>query len=76
MEKTKVVTSLPCERETLSERLRHSGFNKAEVVLSKYLEFDKNETTFKKWLTESCGVSDTQSETCYKCLQEWCQAHL
>ena len=59
MKKTKVVTSLPCERETLSKRLRHSDFNKAETVLSKYLKFDKNEESFKKWLTESCGVSDT-----------------
>ena len=76
MKKTEVVTCLPCKKETLSERLRHSGLNKAEAVLSKYLEFDKNETSFKKWLTEYRGVSDTQSETCYKCLQEWCQAHL
>ena len=59
----KGMTSLPgiiSLREKLRKRLRDLGFEKAAVVLGKYLELDKNEATFREWMRKSCGVNDTQ----------------
>ena len=70
------MTSLPGIGEKLGKRLRDSGFKKAEAVLGKYLQLDKNEQNFKEWLKDSCGAKDAERDACCQCLQEWCQAHI
>ena len=76
LEKKGVASLVPCIREKLGQRLRDSGFEKAAVVLGKYLELDQNEASFREWLRESCGANDTQQQECCQCLQEWCQTNL
>ncbi|XP_064415764.1 barrier-to-autointegration factor-like [Latimeria chalumnae] len=68
----KSVETLPGIGKVLGGRLRVNGYDKAYMVLSKYLLLRKNEVAFRQWLSVTCGANRKQSGDCYNCLYEWC----
>lgn len=68
----KSVTELAGIGETLGERLKSKGFDKAYVVLGQFLLLKKNQEQFIKWLKDTCSANDKQAKDCSDCLKEWC----
>ncbi|KAM3920290.1 barrier-to-autointegration factor A-like [Leptodactylus fuscus] len=58
----KSVKALPGIGDVRGGRLEDKGFEKAYVVL--------------EWLKDICGANAKQSQDCYICLKEWCNAFL
>jgi hypothetical protein len=87
----KVVTKLAGVGPVLGERLAKAGFDKARVVLGKFLILKEDEEKFKRWFKETTkandmettgandkttGANEAHAAACYNCLKEWCKAHL
>ncbi|KAM3920596.1 barrier-to-autointegration factor A-like [Leptodactylus fuscus] len=72
----KSVKALPGIGDVRGGRLEDKGFDKAYVVLGQFLVLKKNEDLFKEWLKDICGANTKQSQDCYICLKEWCDAFL
>ncbi|XP_055487774.1 barrier-to-autointegration factor A-like [Leucoraja erinacea] len=60
----------------LGGRLEEKGFCKAKDVLGQFLLLKQDKTAFKSWLRQVCFAGNRQSEDCYRCLREWCDAFL
>ncbi|XP_075137713.1 barrier-to-autointegration factor A-like [Leptodactylus fuscus] len=65
----KSVKALPGIGDVRGGRLEDKGFEK-------FLVLKKNEDLFKEWLKDICGANAKQSQDCYICLKEWCNAFL
>ncbi|XP_064602631.1 barrier-to-autointegration factor-like isoform X2 [Liolophura sinensis] len=72
----KPVSELAGIGNVLGQRLADEGFDKAYVVLGQFLVLRKNEELFKDWLKDVTGANSKQSNDCYTCLKEWCEAFL
>ncbi|XP_046561955.1 barrier-to-autointegration factor-like [Haliotis rubra] len=72
----KPVTALAGIGQALGDRLGEAGFNKAYIVLGKFLMLEKHEERFVEWLKETCSANSKQAGDCYTCLKTWCDAFL
>ncbi|KAK2193259.1 hypothetical protein NP493_16g06009 [Ridgeia piscesae] len=72
----KDVTELPGIRGVLGERLAQAGYDKAYVVLGKFLMLKKNKRLFMMWAQHICGANHKQALDCYRCLNDWCKTFL
>ncbi|XP_068457949.1 lysophosphatidylserine lipase ABHD12 isoform X4 [Clinocottus analis] len=72
----KPVTVLSGIGETLGEKLRQQGFDKAYVVLGQFLLLKKDCEMFSEWLKDASGANSRQASVCTQCLKEWCDAFL
>ncbi|KAI0237595.1 Barrier-to-autointegration factor [Lamellibrachia satsuma] len=72
----KDVTELPGIRGVLGERLSRAGYDKAYVVLGKFLMLKKNKRLFMMWAQHICGANQKQAFDCYSCLNDWCKTFL
>lgn len=68
----KPVTALSGVGEILGEKLSREGYNKAYVVLGKYLILKKNRELFLEWMIDEIGASYHAASDCFECLEEWC----
>ncbi|XP_056680982.1 barrier-to-autointegration factor-like [Monodelphis domestica] len=62
--------------EVLGQKLECRGFDKAYMVLGQFLVLKKDEDLFREWLNDICGANAKQSQDCFECLREWCDAFL
>ena len=53
-----------------------SSVFQAYVVLGQFLVLKKDEEIFVDWLKETCQSNKKQSNDCYGCLKDWCDAFL
>uniref|UniRef100_A0A2K6Q234 Barrier-to-autointegration factor n=1 Tax=Rhinopithecus roxellana TaxID=61622 RepID=A0A2K6Q234_RHIRO len=60
----------------LGKKLEERGFDKACVVLGQFLVLKKDEDPFQEWLKHTCGANAKQSQDCFGCLPEGCDAFL
>ncbi|XP_041035892.1 barrier-to-autointegration factor B-like [Carcharodon carcharias] len=60
----------------LGGRLEEKGFTKAKDVLGQFLLLKQDKVAFKCWMRQACFAGNRQSEDCYRCLREWCDAFL
>lgn len=72
----KEVTALAGIGETYGRKLADEGFDKAYVVLGQFLLLKKQKDLFLEWLKETANVSSHHGESCFNCLNEWCEQHL
>ncbi|XP_072296438.1 barrier-to-autointegration factor-like [Eucyclogobius newberryi] len=72
----KPVTALASIGDVLGQRLEDKGYDKAYVVLGKFLERKKDEEHFHDWLNDACGANAKQQRDCSSCLMEWCDTFL
>ncbi|XP_029927164.1 barrier-to-autointegration factor-like [Myripristis murdjan] len=72
----KAVTDMPGIRGALGKRLQKQGFDKAYMLLGKFVAHKKNTEKFAKWLRETFGASAQQADICTRSLQEWCEIFL
>uniref|UniRef100_A0A915JCP8 Barrier-to-autointegration factor 1 n=1 Tax=Romanomermis culicivorax TaxID=13658 RepID=A0A915JCP8_ROMCU len=72
----KHVTTLAGIGETYGKKLEAEGYDKAYVVLGQFLLLKKQKDLFKDWLKEVASVTSQHGESCYNCLNEWCEQHL
>jgi len=68
----KHVTELSGVGEVLGQQLELLGYNKAYVVLGKFLVLKKNRELFLEWMIDQIGASYHAASECYECLEEWC----
>uniref|UniRef100_A0A6P7GKV6 Barrier-to-autointegration factor-like protein n=2 Tax=Diabrotica virgifera virgifera TaxID=50390 RepID=A0A6P7GKV6_DIAVI len=68
----KLVTELPGIGKVHGKRLVDAGFDKAYVVLGKFLLLKKDRGLFRKWLEETCSVSSKGSLDCWNYLYDYC----
>ncbi len=71
----KPVTALPGIGDTAGGQLADKGYTKASQVVGEYLARDKNEASFKKFLSDNCNANNGNQEKCYKAVNEWTQSH-
>jgi hypothetical protein len=57
----KVVTKLAGVGPVLGERLAKAGFDKARVVLGKFLILKEDEEKFKRWFKETTKANDMET---------------
>ncbi|XP_054992740.1 barrier-to-autointegration factor-like [Sorex araneus] len=72
----KPVGSLAGIGEVLGKKLEERGFDKAFVVLGRFLVLKKDEDLSWEWLEDTRGANAKQSRDCFGCLREWCEAFL
>jgi len=72
----KPVTELAGIGEVLGKRLENRGFDKAYVVLGKFLTLKKNKELFVEWLQDLVNANSNQATECWHCLDEWCSEFL
>uniref|UniRef100_UPI00398E5633 barrier-to-autointegration factor B-like n=1 Tax=Pristiophorus japonicus TaxID=55135 RepID=UPI00398E5633 len=60
----------------LGGRLEEKGFCKAKDVLGQFLLLKQDKVAFKCWMRQACFAGNRQSDDCYRCLREWCDAFL
>jgi hypothetical protein len=72
----KEVTELAGIGDVLGGKLVEAGFDKAYLVLGKFLGLRKNEQLFLHWIKTTTGANEAQAALCYNCLKKWCEAHL
>merc|ERR1719394_126094 len=72
----KAVNELPGVGEVLGKCLEENGYDKAYVVLGKYLVLKGNQELFCEWMKETCNANAKQSKAAWECLHQWCDAFL
>ncbi|CAN8009103.1 unnamed protein product [Ixodes pacificus] len=72
----KAVTDLAGIGDVLGQRLVQKGFDKASVVLGKFLMLKKNKDLFVEWMKDECAANSKQASDCYQCLYDWCSEFL
>uniref|UniRef100_A0A914X7W7 Barrier-to-autointegration factor 1 n=1 Tax=Plectus sambesii TaxID=2011161 RepID=A0A914X7W7_9BILA len=72
----KEVTALAGIGDVYGQKLSGQGFDKAYVVLGQFLLLKKEKDLFLDWLKEVAGVNAHNGDSCYNCLNEWCEQHL
>ncbi|KAM9465712.1 barrier-to-autointegration factor-like protein [Clarias gariepinus] len=72
----KPVTALSGIGDVLGKKLAEQGFDKAFVVLGKFLLLKKDRELFHEWLKDTCGANSKQADTCSQCLSKWCETFL
>ncbi|XP_072296926.1 barrier-to-autointegration factor-like [Eucyclogobius newberryi] len=72
----KPVTALAGIGDVLGQRLEDKGFDKAYVVLGKFLLCKKDEESFHYWLNITCGANADKQKDCSSCLMEWSDTFL
>ena len=72
----KDVSELPGIGEVLGGRLSEAGFDRAYIVLGKFLMLRQDRCQFLDWIEETAGANAKQGEDCYESLREWCDNHI
>ena len=72
----KGVKRVPGIGKVYGDRLIAAGFHKAKSLLDKFLALEKNESSFKHWLKETCDANVRSQNECYFALNKWCKLHL
>ncbi|XP_077495161.1 barrier-to-autointegration factor-like [Amblyomma americanum] len=57
----------------LGTRMKDKGFDKAYIVVGKFLVTGRNRDEFIPWLKDVGGANDEQAEACFQCLNEYCR---
>ena len=72
----KKVTAVAGIGPVYGERLSEKGFDKAYLLLGKFLLLRKDEELFKDWLKETCYANVHYSNSAYTCLKEWSKSYI
>ena len=70
------VTDIDGVGQALGKKLKAKGFDKAEVLLGKFLSLKKNKDDFIAWMMDRpYEATRKQSNDCYQCLSSWWETH-
>ena len=72
----KAVTELTGIGSVLGAKLASKGFDKAYMVLGKFLLLKKDKGKFVEWLKNLSGANVDQASDCYQALRDWCTKFL
>ncbi|XP_046612512.1 barrier-to-autointegration factor-like [Neodiprion virginianus] len=72
----KPVTELAGVGEDLGKRMEAAGYDKAYLILGRYLVLRKDKELFQEWMKDTCNANEEQSRDCYQCLFDWCKQFL
>uniref|UniRef100_A0A1E1XVJ0 Barrier-to-autointegration factor-like protein n=1 Tax=Amblyomma sculptum TaxID=1581419 RepID=A0A1E1XVJ0_AMBSC len=57
----------------LATQMKDKGFDKAYIVVGKFLVIGRNKDEFISWLKDVGGANDEQAEVCFECLDQYCR---
>ncbi|CAL8401079.1 unnamed protein product [Boreogadus saida] len=73
---TKMSDALPGIGDALGSRLAERGFERAYMVLGRYLVLGRDKVRFNRWLHETCRANEEQQRDCHRAIQEWCNSNV